>query len=89
MIKKLEQIDPTLFAEVFKERVKDDLDFNESLSNQLDFLDYVEIIIEIEKKLDIAISDDDIEKNLTKSPNKIFIQIIREEKLNKILGLEN
>lgn len=88
-MKKLEQIDPTLFAEVFKEKVKEDLDFNESLFEQIDGLDYVEIIMEIEKRLDIAISDDDIEKNLTKPPNKIFIQIIREEKLNKILGLEN
>jgi acyl carrier protein len=86
---KLEQINPELFAKIFKEKIKEDLDFNEPLCEQLDELDYIEIIMEIEKRLDIAISDDDLEKNSNKSPNEIFVQIIRDEKLNKILDLEN
>ena len=88
-MKKLEQIDPLVFSEVFKEKIKEDLDFKKPLSEQLDDLDYIEIIMEIEIRLDIAISVDDLERLSTKSPNEIFIQIIREEKLNKILGLEN
>lgn len=88
-MKKLEQIDPLVFSEVFKEKIKEDLDFKKPLSEQLDVRDYIEIIMEIEQRLDIIISDDDLERCSTKSPNEIFIQIIREEKLNKILGLEN
>jgi acyl carrier protein len=86
---KLEKINPELFAKIFKEKIKEDLDFNEPLCEQLDELDYIEIIMEIEKRLDIAISDDDLEKNSNKSPNEIFVQIIRDKKLNKILDLEN
>lgn len=88
-MKKLEQIDPLVFSEIFKEKIKEDLDFKKPLSEQLDVLDYIEIIMDVEKRLDIIISDDDLERFSTKSPNEIFIQIIREEKLNKILGLKN
>lgn len=86
MIYNLNQIDPELFKNVFKDKTGEDLIFNKKLEQQIDILDLVEIIMEIEKRLDIGINDffDDY---IYKEPKEIFVQFIRDEKLNKILGL--
>jgi acyl carrier protein len=75
-----------LLKEYVKKETDIDLVSNESLYDQgVDELDLVEIVMQIERDFNIIISDELIEKIHSESPNKIFIDLIREEKLNKIL----
>lgn len=76
-----------LLKEYVKKETDIDLVSNESLYDQgVDELDLVEIIMQIERDFNIIISDELIDKIHIESPNKIFIDLIREEKLNKILN---
>jgi acyl carrier protein len=76
-----------LIKEYFKKEIDIDLISNKSLYDQgVDELDLVEIIMQIERDFNIIISDELIDKIHIESPNKIFIDSIREEKLNKILN---
>jgi acyl carrier protein len=76
-----------LIKEYVKKETNIDLFSNKSLYDQdVNELDLVEIIMQIERDFNIIISDELIEKIHSESPNKIFIDLIREEKLNKILN---
>jgi acyl carrier protein len=75
-----------LLKEYLKKETDIDLFSNKSLYDQgVDELDLVEIIMQIERDFNIIISNELIDKIHIESPNKIFIDLIREEKLNKIL----
>jgi acyl carrier protein len=76
-----------LIKEYVKKETNIDLLSNKSLYDQdVNELDLVEIVMQIERDFNIIISDELIEKIHSESPNKIFIDLIREEKLNKILN---
>ena len=75
-----------LIKEYVKKEIDIDLFSNKSLYDQdVNELDLVEIVMQIERDFNIIISDELIDKIHIESPNKIFIDLIREEKLNKIL----
>jgi acyl carrier protein len=76
-----------LLKEYVKKEINIDLVSDKSLCDQeVDELDLVEIVMQIERDFNIIVSDELIEKIHSESPNKIFIDLIREEKLNKILN---
>jgi len=77
----------SIIKEYIKKEIDIDLVSDKSLYDQeVDELDLIEIIMQIEQDFNLIISDELIEKIHSESPNKIFIDLIREEKLNKILN---
>ena len=80
------KITPDIFMEIAKEKFDIEVDFNKTWGdNGFDDLDSVEMIMELEKRLNIVITDD-VADAFISGKITIFRSYIRNEKLEQ-LGL--
>ena len=82
------KVTPEILSEVFEYKMGESLDFNKTFSEHgVDDLDCIEIIMELEKILDIAIPDDVCEYFIAEKTKPIlFTQYNRNKKIEQ-LGL--
>jgi acyl carrier protein len=80
------KVTPDIMMEIAKEKFNIEIDFNKDWQdNGFDDLDSVEVIMELEKRLNIVITDDVADAFISGKIN-IFRSYIRNEKLEQ-LGL--
>ena len=82
------KVTPTILSKVFEDKIGETLDFNKTFGEHgADELDCVEIIMELEKILDIAIPDDVCEYFIAENIKPVlFTQYNRNKKIEQ-LGL--
>lgn len=84
-IKQTPQLTINVLRQAFLNVTSDNIDLSQSFSdNDTDDLDVIEIVIQIEKIIDISISDE-ILGNIDKLPI-LLSQFRRDERINKILS---
>lgn len=84
-IKQTPQLTIDVLRQAFLNVTSDNINLSQSFSdNDIDDLDVIEIVIQIEKIIDISISDE-ILGNIDKLPI-LLSQFRRDERINKILS---